>query len=61
MITRFSGSAAAVKDNKNYATVWSAERVISISLMGLFPAAILYPSTVLDTLLAVTTSFHIYW
>lgn len=61
MMTRFTGSAAAAKNDKNYASVWSAERVISISLMGLYPAAILYPSTALDTLLAVTTSFHIYW
>lgn len=61
MITRFSGSSATTKNDKNYASLWTAERVISISLLGLFPAAVIYPSTILDTLLAVSTSFHIYW
>lgn len=62
MLTRFAGSAAEVKtDNKNYASVWKTERIISIALMGLFPGALLYSSPILDTLLAVGTSLHVYW
>lgn len=61
MIARFAGSAAAVKSEKNYASLWRTERVVSIALMGLFPAALLYSSPVLDTLLALSTSIHVYW
>jgi len=61
IIARFTASTAAVKNENNYASVWKFERIISIGLMGLFPAAVLYPSPILDTLLAISTSIHVYW
>lgn len=61
MIARFTGSAAAVKTGKNYASHWRAERIISIALMGLFPASVLYSSQIVDTLLAASISLHVYW
>lgn len=61
MVTRFAGSAAAVKSENNYASIWKTERIVSIALMGLFPAAILYSSPILDTLLATSITFHVYW
>lgn len=61
MIARFIGSAAAVKTGKNYASLWRAERIVSIALVGLFPAAVLYSSQIVDTLLAASISVHVYW
>ncbi|XP_026805771.1 succinate dehydrogenase [ubiquinone] cytochrome b small subunit, mitochondrial [Rhopalosiphum maidis] len=61
IIARFTGSTAAVKTGKNYASLWRAERVVSIALMGLFPAAVLYSSPIIDTLLAGSISLHVYW
>jgi len=61
IIARFTANTSTVKEEKNYAIIWKTERIISIGLMGLFPAAILYPSPTLDTLLAISTSLHVYW
>jgi len=61
MIARFTGSAAAVKTGNNYGSFWRTERIVSIALMGLFPASVLYSSQIVDTLLAVTISLHVYW
>lgn len=61
MMVRFTASTATIKSEKNYASLWRTERIVSIGLMGLFPAAVLYPSLIGDTLLAITTSLHIYW
>ncbi|KAL5243594.1 hypothetical protein ACI65C_011004 [Semiaphis heraclei] len=61
MIARFTGSAAAVKTGKNYGSFWRTERIVSIALMGLFPASVLYSSQIVDTLLAATISLHVYW
>uniref|UniRef100_A0A2S2QPT8 Succinate dehydrogenase [ubiquinone] cytochrome b small subunit n=1 Tax=Sipha flava TaxID=143950 RepID=A0A2S2QPT8_9HEMI len=61
IIARFTGSAAVVKDKTNYASTWKTERIVSITLMGLFPAAVIYPSPYVDTLLAISTTLHVYW
>lgn len=61
MMARFASSATAVKSDKNYASLWKAERIVSIALLGLFPASIMYSSPIVDTLLAASISLHIYW
>lgn len=61
IIARFTGSAAVAKNESNYATTWKTERIVSIALMGLFPAAIIFPSPYVDTLLAISTTLHVYW
>ncbi|VVC28977.1 Hypothetical protein CINCED_3A008086 [Cinara cedri] len=61
IVARFAGSTVAVKSDKNHASLWRSERIVSIALLGLFPAAILYSSPIVDTLLAISTSIHIYW
>lgn len=61
VLARFTASTAIVNKENNYASVWKIERIISIGLMGLFPAALFYPSPILDTLLAISTSLHVYW
>lgn len=61
IIARFTGSAAVAKSETNYASTWRTERIVSIALMGLFPAAVIYPSPYVDTLLAISTAVHVYW
>ncbi|XP_050424135.1 succinate dehydrogenase [ubiquinone] cytochrome b small subunit, mitochondrial [Adelges cooleyi] len=61
MFSRCAGTAVAAKSEKNYANMWKAERIVSIALLPLFPAAIMYSSPVIDTLLALSITFHSYW
>nr|WPO06773.1 hypothetical protein [Gryllus firmus]WPO06775.1 hypothetical protein [Gryllus firmus]WPO06777.1 hypothetical protein [Gryllus firmus] len=45
----------------DHTKLWSAERILSAALLGIAPAAFLYPSAALDTLLAVTFVMHNHW
>lgn len=45
----------------DHTKLWSAERILSASLLGLAPAAFLFPSTAMDTLLAVIFVMHNHW
>ncbi|KAL4647536.1 succinate dehydrogenase ubiquinone cytochrome b small subunit, mitochondrial [Arapaima gigas] len=49
-----SGSSAA-------SLHWTGERVLSIVLLGLLPAAYLYPGPVVDYSLAATLTLHGHW
>ncbi|XP_018794013.1 PREDICTED: succinate dehydrogenase [ubiquinone] cytochrome b small subunit, mitochondrial isoform X1 [Bactrocera latifrons] len=45
----------------NHTPLWTAERLISLSLLGVVPAAFIYPSQTLDALLAVSVVLHSHW
>ncbi|XP_055477722.1 succinate dehydrogenase [ubiquinone] cytochrome b small subunit, mitochondrial [Psammomys obesus] len=40
---------------------WTSERVVSVLLLGLFPAGYLNPCSVVDYSLAATLTLHSYW
>ncbi|XP_050520287.1 succinate dehydrogenase [ubiquinone] cytochrome b small subunit, mitochondrial isoform X2 [Daktulosphaira vitifoliae] len=61
ILTRFTSTATPTKSEKNYASLWKGERIVSIALLPLFPAAIIYSSPIIDTLLATSLSLHVYW
>lgn len=45
----------------NHTNLWTAERVVSLALLGVLPAAILVPCRPLDTLLAISLVMHSHW
>ncbi|XP_053945468.1 succinate dehydrogenase [ubiquinone] cytochrome b small subunit, mitochondrial isoform X1 [Anastrepha ludens] len=45
----------------NHTPLWTAERLLSLSLLGVVPAAFIYPSQTLDALLAVSVVLHSHW
>lgn len=45
----------------SHAGLWTAERAVSVALLGLLPAAIACPSKTLDTLLAISVVMHAHW
>lgn len=45
----------------NHAGLWTAERALSLALLGLLPAALAFPSKTLDTLLAISVVMHAHW
>lgn len=45
----------------NHAPLWTAERLVSVALLGILPAAIAFPSKTLDTLLAISVVMHAHW
>uniref|UniRef100_A0A1B0C7W9 Succinate dehydrogenase [ubiquinone] cytochrome b small subunit n=1 Tax=Glossina palpalis gambiensis TaxID=67801 RepID=A0A1B0C7W9_9MUSC len=45
----------------NHTTLWTLERVVSLALLGVIPAAFLVPSQTLDALMAVSLVLHSHW
>ncbi|XP_055373808.1 succinate dehydrogenase [ubiquinone] cytochrome b small subunit, mitochondrial [Condylostylus longicornis] len=45
----------------SHAGLWTAERVLSLALLGILPAAIAFPSQPLDYALAVSMVMHSHW
>ncbi|XP_067618396.1 succinate dehydrogenase [ubiquinone] cytochrome b small subunit, mitochondrial [Eurosta solidaginis] len=45
----------------NHTPLWTAERLISLSLLGVMPAAFIHPSQTLDALLAISVVLHSHW
>ncbi|GCB75325.1 succinate dehydrogenase [ubiquinone] cytochrome b small subunit B, mitochondrial [Scyliorhinus torazame] len=40
---------------------WTSERILSVALLGLFPAAYIYPGGVMDYSLAAAVTLHGHW
>ncbi|XP_017471969.1 PREDICTED: succinate dehydrogenase [ubiquinone] cytochrome b small subunit, mitochondrial [Rhagoletis zephyria] len=58
----FSLSAAKMAAAKgNHTPLWTAERLISLALLGVVPGAFIYPSQTLDALLAISVVLHSHW
>uniref|UniRef100_A0A1A9W2N4 Succinate dehydrogenase [ubiquinone] cytochrome b small subunit n=1 Tax=Glossina brevipalpis TaxID=37001 RepID=A0A1A9W2N4_9MUSC len=45
----------------NHTTLWTLERLVSLALLGVIPAAFLVPSQTLDALMAVSLVLHSHW
>lgn len=45
----------------SHAGLWTAERALSVALLGILPAALAFPSKTLDTLLAISVVMHAHW
>ncbi|CAD6995146.1 succinate dehydrogenase [ubiquinone] cytochrome b small subunit, mitochondrial [Ceratitis capitata] len=62
MTRKFSLTSAKMAAAKgNHVPLWTAERLISLGLLGVVPAAFIYPSQTLDALLAVSVVLHSHW
>ncbi|XP_059477226.1 succinate dehydrogenase [ubiquinone] cytochrome b small subunit, mitochondrial [Neocloeon triangulifer] len=45
----------------DHVALWTAERVLSVGLLGIIPAAFIVPSATMDYLLAVSLVMHSHW
>jgi len=45
----------------DHVKLWTAERLLSVGLLGLIPAAFISPSPIMDYLLAVSLVMHSHW
>ncbi|XP_031619534.1 succinate dehydrogenase [ubiquinone] cytochrome b small subunit, mitochondrial [Contarinia nasturtii] len=45
----------------SHSGLWTAERFVSLALLGIIPAALAFPSKTLDTLLAISVVMHAHW
>ncbi|XP_067087889.1 succinate dehydrogenase [ubiquinone] cytochrome b small subunit A, mitochondrial-like isoform X1 [Osmerus mordax] len=53
--------SAAALVSKAASTHWTSERVVSVVLLGMAPAAYLYPGAVLDFSVATALTLHGHW
>ncbi|XP_003387088.1 PREDICTED: succinate dehydrogenase [ubiquinone] cytochrome b small subunit, mitochondrial-like [Amphimedon queenslandica] len=40
---------------------WFSERIVSVAIMGLIPAGLMYPNPIIDYSIAVLLPLHIHW
>jgi succinate dehydrogenase (ubiquinone) membrane anchor subunit len=45
----------------SHVAVWKWERILGIAMLGIFPAALTYPSQIGDAAMAVTMIIHAHW
>lgn len=50
-----------IRQSGNHVTLWQAERVLSVGLLGLVPAALLVPTQATDYLLSLVLVMHFHW
>lgn len=61
-VKQFSLSAKQMaSQGHDHTKLWAAEKVLSVSLLGIVPLAFLIPSQFMDYLLAVTVVMHNHW
>lgn len=48
-------------EGSNHTGLWTIERLVSVGLLAVIPAAFLAPSQVLDALLAISVVIHTHW
>eukprot|EP01136_Pigoraptor_vietnamica_P023406 Opistho-1_new@75466 len=61
IVSRRYAATAAASSGIKASSHWSAERVVSVGLLGLIPAAAIVPCTPIDMALAVALPLHGYW
>eukprot|EP00111_Clytia_hemisphaerica_P003855 TCONS_00011069-protein len=49
------------KNKKEGASHWMTERVVAVALLGAIPAAVFYPTPLVDHCLSVLLPLHAYW
>ncbi|XP_058049959.1 succinate dehydrogenase [ubiquinone] cytochrome b small subunit, mitochondrial [Ahaetulla prasina] len=60
-ICKFHTSPRSLAGSKAASLHWTSERAVSILLLGLLPAAYLYPGAAVDYSLAATLTLHGHW
>lgn len=45
----------------DHSKLWTVERLLAVSLLASLPAAIAYPTAVLDNIAAISIVMHQYW
>lgn len=45
----------------NHVRLWTAERALSVALLGVIPLAVVYPTPAVETLLALSMTLHSHW
>ncbi|CAB3376786.1 Hypothetical predicted protein [Cloeon dipterum] len=50
-----------MSDGGDHVKLWTAERALSVGLLGIIPAAFIVPSPAMDYLLAVSLVMHCHW
>lgn len=45
----------------NHTALWTIERVVSLALLGVIPAAFVMPSQTMDAIMAVSLVLHSHW
>jgi succinate dehydrogenase (ubiquinone) membrane anchor subunit len=59
---QFSVSAKQMTGHgHDHTKLWTAEKALSVGLLGIVPAAFLIPSQFMDYLLAITVVMHNHW
>ena len=60
---QFSTTSIRLGDHKdhNHVNIWRLERLLSVALVPLVPAALIAPSQTLDTLCAIIIVMHTHW
>ena len=54
-------ATAAVEAGGSGGSHWKMERVVAVAMVGLIPAALIYPNTVVDYGLALALPVHGHW
>lgn len=47
--------------DSNYVWIWKAERILAASMIAIVPGAFMFPSPVMDCLLAMSATLHMHW
>ncbi|XP_078055226.1 succinate dehydrogenase [ubiquinone] cytochrome b small subunit B, mitochondrial [Mustelus asterias] len=61
MASQIHMSPSYLAGSKAASRHWTSERILSITLLGLFPAAYIYPGAVMDFSLAAAVTLHGHW
>lgn len=60
-VRQIATTAVRKSASGNHSTLWTAERAVSAALLALLPAALMFPSKTLDSLLAISVVMHAHW
>ncbi|CAD7084273.1 unnamed protein product [Hermetia illucens] len=60
-IRTISTTAPVRSSGGSHSGLWTAERALSVGLIGVIPAALAFPSQGLDALMAVSIVMHQHW
>uniref|UniRef100_A0A670KFA9 Succinate dehydrogenase [ubiquinone] cytochrome b small subunit n=1 Tax=Podarcis muralis TaxID=64176 RepID=A0A670KFA9_PODMU len=61
LLSQLHASSLPVAGSKAASLHWTGERAVSVLLLGLLPAAYLYPGPAMDYSLAATLTLHGHW
>ena len=60
-IRQFSVSPVRPSAHISHATIWNAEKILSLFLLGVLPIGVAFPSQAMDGAMAVAMVTHLHW